>query len=340
MFRKRPRRAIALALTALLIVSGAYLFLTPLSTQRTTVYIHLRQAHDLDAVCAQLDSAAAPRTLLGFRVLSYVLGLEPRLQAGRYALPPSASALQLVRTLRNHQQAPVRLTLNNLRTTGDLAARLAAMLASDSAAWMRTFSSPDSLAAAGVTPATLPAIVHPDTYEVYWTITPAAFLQKMRKADDQFWAANGRAQALRESGLSKAEVSSLASIVQQETAARSEKPAVAAMYLNRLHIGMKLQADPTVKFALGNFSLRRILHEHLLTPSPYNTYLNHGLPPGPIAFPEAEDIDAVLHPAPHNYIYMCARENFSGTHRFAATYAEHMQNARRYAAALNARGIR
>lgn len=134
MFRKRPRRAIALALTALLIVSGAYLFLTPLSTQRTTVYIHLRQAHDLDAVCAQLDSAAAPRTLLGFRVLSYVLGLEPRLQAGRYALPPSASALQLVRTLRNHQQAPVRLTLNNLRTTGDLAARLAAMLASDSAA--------------------------------------------------------------------------------------------------------------------------------------------------------------------------------------------------------------
>lgn len=160
----------------------------------------------------------------------------------------------------------------------------------------------------------------------------------MKSESDKFWNAGRKAKAGK-LGLTPAEVVTLASIVDQETANDAEKPLVAGMYLNRLRTGMKLQADPTVKFALGNFSLRRILHEHLTVDSPYNTYRNAGLPPGPIAIPQVSSVEAVLDAAQHDYLYMCAKEDFSGTHNFAATYSEHLANAARYAAALNRRGI-
>jgi UPF0755 protein len=141
-------------------------------------------------------------------------------------------------------------------------------------------------------------------------------------------------------GLTPEEVCTLASIIDEETANTGEKPDIAGMYLNRLHRNMPLQADPTVKFALQDFALRRIYYAQLETDSPYNTYMNTGLPPGPIKIASKQGIDAVLHASQHPYLYMCAKEDFSGTHNFATTYAEHQNNAARYARALNQRGIR
>jgi len=169
-----------------------------------------------------------------------------------------------------------------------------------------------------------------------------ARIQKEADADTQlavekFEAELAKAQA---DSLSPDQVITVASIVEQETAYNPEKPMVAAMYLNRLHKHMPLQADPTVKFALGNFGLRRIMNEHLKVDSPYNTYKQAGLPPGPICIPSMSSINAVLDHAHHNYFYMCAKEDFSGSHNFAETYGEHLKNAAKYAQALNARGIK
>ena len=161
----------------------------------------------------------------------------------------------------------------------------------------------------------------------------------MQRERDAYWTAE-RKQLAQKAGLTPDEVVTLASIVEQETANNAERPKVAGMYLNRLRKGMKLQADPTVKFALQNFALRRIMHQHLTANSPYNTYRNEGLPPGPICIPSLASIEAVLHFTTHPYIYMCAKEDFSGTHNFAATYAEHLQNAKKYSEALNKRGIK
>ena len=204
---------------------------------------------------------------------------------------------------------------------------------------MAAFTDKALLGELGADTATAAALFVPNTYEVYWNIAPADLLRRMKKEFDAFWTADRRALAA-QMELSPFEVATLASIVEKESANAAERPAIAGMYLNRLRQGMKLQADPTVKFALGNFGLRRILHEHLTVDNPYNTYRYEGLPPGPICIPSPGAIDAVLHYARHSYLYMCAKEDFSGTHNFAVTYEEHLANARRYAEALDRRGIK
>jgi UPF0755 protein len=193
--------------------------------------------------------------------------------------------------------------------------------------------------ALGFTPETVLTMFLPNTYEMYWNIGEEKFVSKMKREYLNFWNSdrNAKAQAL---GLSPIEVSVLASIVEEESAVVDEYPMIAGLYLNRLSKGMPLQADPTVKFALGDFGLRRILHKHLEVDSPYNTYKNIGLPPGPLRIPSIKAIDAVLNRVEHNYLYMCAKEDLSGTHNFAVTLAQHTANARRYQAALNRRGIK
>ena len=208
----------------------------------------------------------------------------------------------------------------------------------DSASLMNAFSSQSLIDSLGYTAETLPALFIPDTYEVYWTLTPKLFAERMIHEHDVYWNDSRRALAAR-LGLTPDEVVTLASIVDEETAKNDEKPVVARLYLNRLAIGMRLQADPTVKYAVGDPTLRRILFVHLETPSPYNTYLHEGLPPSPIRLPSLQAVEAVLHPADHDWLYMCAREDFSGYHNFARSLADHNVNARRYQAALNAKGI-
>ena len=191
----------------------------------------------------------------------------------------------------------------------------------------------------GYTKETLPALFIPNTYEVYWDMSAKDFIQRMEKENKAFWNTD-RMEKAKAIGLSPIEVATLASIVEEETANNEEKPMVAGLYINRLKRGMLLQADPTIKFSLQDFGLKRILYKHLEVKSPYNTYKNAGLPPGPIRIPSIRGLESVLNHAKHNYLYMCAKEDFSGTHNFAVTSAQHAANARKYQQALNRRGIR
>jgi UPF0755 protein len=179
----------------------------------------------------------------------------------------------------------------------------------------------------------------PDTYEVYWNTSIENLMSRLKKEHDKFWDSSRQAKATA-IGLTPNEVCTLASIVDEETSNNPEKPMIARMYLNRLAKGMALQADPTVKFALKDFAIRRIYHNMLNTDSPYNTYRYAGLPPGPIKVASVAGIDAVLNAPNHSYLYMCAKEDFSGTHNFASTYSEHLRNAAKYTKALNERGIK
>ncbi len=178
----------------------------------------------------------------------------------------------------------------------------------------------------------------PNTYDMYWDVSIDNLLQRMKKEHDRFWKGDREAKAA-QINLTPAEVATLASIIDEETTDNAEKPMIAGMYINRLRVGMPLQADPTIKFALKQFELKRIYNKLLDTDSPFNTYANKGLPPGPIKIASIKGIDAVLNYVKHDYLYMCAKEDFSGSHNFAKTYQEHLKNASKYTQALNARGI-
>ena len=333
------KHAISLTLGCSLVLFAAvayWLFFSAFSSASGSKLIYIDADDTPDSVATKL-AAAEPRQMVGYSIASSILGYST-VQPGCYEAGNGVSTLRLVRNLKGGRQTPVRLVVPSVRTLSDMAQRLAPQLAVSADDLNRTFADTVLLDSLGVTQATLPCLFIPNTYEVYWNISPRHLLEKMQEESKKFWTSERLAKA-KAAGLSTEEVITLASIVDQETANNAEKPLVAGMYLNRLKIGMKLQADPTVKFALQRFDLRRILHEHLTVDSPYNTYRYAGLPPGPIAIPSQQSIDAVLNYAHHSYIYMCAKEDFSGTHNFATTYEEHQTNAKRYADALNARNI-
>lgn len=334
--KKRKRLLLSFTTTVVVLaVIGYWLFFLTFSSRHGHYYVYIDADDTRDSVYMKLDAAAAPPQMLGVKISATLLGYEVR--AGRYDVS-GVGSLTLVRNLRNGHQAPVRLTIPNVRTADDLATRLAAELSPSKSDFIAAFRDTTLLRQFDVDTTTLPCLFIPNTYEVFWNITPKQLLERMKKESDTYWTVERKVQA-KAAGLTPQEVVTLASIVDQETANNEEKPMVAGMYLNRLHQGMKLQADPTVKFALHRPDLRRILHEHLTVDSPYNTYRYAGLPPGPICFPALSSIEAVLHYTHHDYLYMCAKEDFSGTHNFAVTYEEHLQNAEKYAQALNARGI-
>ena len=244
-----------------------------------------------------------------------------------------------MRLLRSGAESGIRFTFNNVRTREEFAERWGSKFMLGKDEMLRVLNDPIALSGMGRTPDNVTAMLLPDSYEFYWDITPTEFLVKMKGYYDKFWNEERMGKA-RKLGLTPDQVSVIASIVEEETAKADERPKVARLYLNRLKANMPLQADPTVKFAIGDFSLKRITNAMTRTPSPYNTYVNPGLPPGPIRIPEKSSLDAVLDAPDHNYIYMCASEDFSGYHNFAVDYGTHLANARRYQAALNARGIK
>lgn len=326
---------IALAAVAILAIA-AFLLFARAGSNSQTAYVYIDTDDNLDSVCAKVDAASQPTTTLGLRIMAGVGSYKVR--TGQYAIEPGMSMVRLFRNLRNHAQAPVRLVIPEVRTLDDLAGRLSLHLMLDSATLACAFRDTAVCRQVGMSAATMPALFVPNTYEVWWDVSLDDFLKRMRKERDRFWTAERKQQATT-IGLSPDEVQTLASIVDAESAYNPEKARIAGLYLNRLHAGMPLQSDPTVIFALGDFSIHRVSNQQTRFDSPYNTYKYEGLPPGPIRIASVAGIDAVLNAEKHDYLYMCAKEDFSGSHNFAVTYAAHQANARRYTEALNQRGI-
>lgn len=315
-----------------------YLF-TTFSIHSTVKYVCIDNDDTADSVFAKLTPIASGHSMTGFRTLTRHSGYAENIRTGRYAIHPDEGAFTVFRHLKNGQQTSMNLTIPESRTMNKLAGSLSRKLMLDSATIANALTDSTFCAKYGYDTATIAAIFVPNTYDIYWNISLEKFMSRMQKEHELFWNDKriGKAKTL---GLSSIEVSTLASIVDEETANNAEKPMIAGMYCNRLKEEMPLQADPTIKFALKDFSLRRIYHKHLSIESPYNTYKNTGLPPGPIKIASVAGIDAVLNRADHDYLYMCAKEDFSGTHNFARTYEEHLKNAAKYTKALNERGIK
>ena len=256
---------------------------------------------------------------------------------GIYRVEPGERALGLSRRLLSGRQTPVKFSFNNARTVEDVARKVAAQLELSADDFMAACDS--LLPEAGFTRAQFPAAFFPDTYESYITASGADVVNILLRYRNRFWNDERRAKA-KDLGITPVEAATIASIVEEESGKLDERPVIARLYLNRLQRGIRLQADPTVKFSTGNFALRRITHEHLRTDSPYNTYLHDGLPPGPIRVASKRTIEDMLEAPQHDYLYMCAKDDFSGYHNFASDYATHLANARRYQQALNKRGIK
>ena len=267
------------------------------------------------------------------------LNLENTFKVGHYVVKDGMNVIEIVRMLKLGLQTPVNVTMNNVKIPAQLAGKLAPQLEADSVELVKVFTDKALAKKLGFeSPLTMFSIFLPNTYEFYWTVTPEEFVERMYKEYKRFWEGE-RDQKRKRTGLNRVEVATLASIVYEETRKVDEMPRVAGVYMNRLRTGMPLQADPTIKYAMQNFGLRRILKSYLKYDSPYNTYINKGLPPSPICMPSIQAIDAVLNFEKHDYLFFCARPTFDGYHNFAKSYSQHLANARAYQAELNKRKI-
>ena len=306
----------------------------PNFTTGATVYVY--PDADASAVLEQIASDAGVKNIKSLRRAFEDKRVAEYIQPGKYTVTPSSSSVYVARMLNNGWQTPTSLVLSGtMRQKGSIAKKISNQMMVDSASVMAALNDDALLSKYGFNSVNVFSLFIPDTYQMYWTATVEEILQKQKDAYDAFWT-EGRIRKAKAQGLSKEEVSILASIVSGETRYEPEMPSVAGVYLNRLHIGMRLQADPTVAFCF-DYKLNRVLNRHLEYDSPYNTYKYAGLPPGPIAVPSKACLEAVLNPDPHKYLYFCANADFSGTHKFAETYPEHLRNARAFQAALNAR---
>ncbi len=258
---------------------------------------------------------------------------------GSYHIEEGTNALGTMRKLLSGGQTPIRVTINGFRSFPVLIDRISRRLNFPADSLKAVLSDSLFLSKYGVTPTNAMALFLNDSYELYWTSTAREAVEKIASNYKLYWDSDKRTRAAM-LGLTPVQAVTLASIVDEETNNREEKGTIGRLYINRLHKGMKLQADPTVRYAIGDFTIRRVKHEHLSVNSPYNTYLHAGLPPGPIRTTSRATLNDILSSEPNDYLYMCAKEDFSGTHNFASTYAEHQANALRYRSALDARGIK
>jgi UPF0755 protein len=282
----------------------------------------------------QLDKQRVVNDLVSFSFLARLKKLDENLKPGMYMLKKDMTNLEAINLFRSGEQIPVRLTFSNARKLEDLSKKLTRSLDIDSTEMAKVLLDSITPKRYGFEPQTFISMFIPNTYEVYWTSRPSDILDRMSAEYDRFWTTERKEKAAA-LNMSQTEVSTLASIVQSETNQIEEAATIAGVYINRLKRGIPLQADPTLVYALGDFSIRRILNKDKVYDSPYNTYKYKGLPPGPIRMPGGDYIDAVLNYKSHTYLYFCAKEDFSGYHVFAKTLREHNVNARKFQRALN-----
>ncbi len=321
-------------------VAGSVLYVAKSNAVLNPGSLYLPTGTDYATLLDSLHAGEKIRFMKPFELYSRRIGLTERVKPGHYLLREGMNIIAIARMLNLGEQTPVDVVVRTSRLPGILAARVSQQLEADSASLHAIMRDPATLREYGFeNELEMFSLFIPNTYEMWWTDSPKDFVARMKKEYDRFWT-DTRTAKLARTRLTRMEVITLASILTEETLKTDEMPTMAGVYINRLRTGMLLQADPTVKYATGDFTLRRILYRHLRIESPYNTYINKGLPPTPITMPSIAAIDAVLDYKEHKYIYFCAKEDFSGYHNFAETYSQHLQNARRYSAELNRRGIR
>ncbi|QZE15768.1 endolytic transglycosylase MltG [Halosquirtibacter laminarini] len=342
LIRPKMGRNIAVVIVLLTIGAGLYAYkmfgyvFHSIVKQECGVYIGPNTTYD--DLCDSLTKKDALLDHKAFDFLAKKKHLDQKLKPGYYLLKKGTIGNNLVNQFLAGNQTPITLTFNNVRFFPDLAGKIAKDIMADSTEVLKALNDTAQMKAFGFDKQTYPVMFIPNSYEIYWTTTPQKVLVKMHKEYQTFWNKTRLAKA-KEAKLSAIQVTTLASIVQEEVRHTDEMAKVAGVYMNRLKRGWPLQADPTVKYALGDFTISRILKDDLKIDSPYNTYKYKGLPPGPICFPSVEAVDAVLNYTHHNYLYFCANKSFDGYHAFAKSYRQHLINAKAYQKELNRRRI-
>ena len=340
------KKILFLVLTLLLLAAAvvAYIFYQRIFSPNVKLkdhktFFYIRTGSDFNQVATELTDQHILIKTESFKWLAERMNYTERVIPGRYEITDNMNNRQLLQLLRSGKQVPIKITFNNIRTKSDLASRISKQIEADSTQIAAMLSDSLLLKEEALNSDNVLCLFIPNTYEMYWNTSATDFFKRMKREYDNFWNTSRRQKA-EQQGLTPVQVSILASIVQSETKQNAEKPRVAGVYLNRLRQNWKLEADPTLVFALGDFSIKRVLNEYKTIDSPYNTYKYFGLPPGPICLPDISSIDAVLNAESHQFMYFCAREDMSGFHSFAKDYNTHLLNARRYQAELNRRNIR
>ncbi|MGK6351022.1 endolytic transglycosylase MltG [Parapedobacter sp. DT-150] len=342
--KKKGSVRVLLLIAAVVVVAGGIVayryykgFFAPNVTAETE-YLYVYTHWDFEDVMTSIGELHAVEDTAAFRWAATKMDYPTRVKPGKYKLEPGMNNRTLVNKLGGGFQEPVNLRFENVRLKENLAAVLAGQLEPDSLAFINLLNNDTLAGQYGFDRENFFSMFIPNTYEFYWNTSTARFAERMHEEYQRFWSA-ARKEKAAQLNLTPQEVSVLASIVKGEALHTDEMPTIAGLYLNRLRKGMLLQADPTVIFANNDFTIRRVLYKHLRMDSPYNTYLYRGLPPGPIMMPSIASIDAVLNYRQHDYLYMVAKDDFSGYHNFAVTQAEHNANARKFQQALNERNI-
>lgn len=330
--------AILLAIGCFTLWIGYQTFIGPNVTQNET-HLYIATSDSYEDVLEELQNKNIVKHIKYFEYAAQAMDYQNLVKPGRYKLTQGMSNRDLIRNLRGGYQDAIKFRFENIRLKENFAALLGASFEADSTAFAATLNNKELAQRYGFTEDSFFTMFIPNTYEIYWNTSPDKVIERFHDEYNRFWTTErqNKAKAL---NLTQQEVSILASIVKGEALHRDEMPQIAGLYINRLEKGILLQADPTVIFANNDFGIRRVLNRHLTIDNPYNTYRYKGLPPGPIMLPSIASIDAVLDYAKHDYIYMCAKDDFSGYHNFAKTSAEHLINARKFQRALDARNIK
>lgn len=344
--RSKTLRIFLISVMLILIVAGVILFnlYTRIFSSNidlkgeSTAYLYIPSSANQEQVIALLEEQEWLKNSNSLKWVMDKKNFSNHIHSGRYLIKDKMSNNDLVNLLRSGVQVPIQLTFNNTRTLEDFAGKIARQIEADSISLLTALRDEKLIAKYGFKPETVIGMFIPNTYQLYWNTNSRAFMDRMYKEYSRFWNAD-RLKKAEKIGLSPVEVSTLASIVDEETIKNDEKARVAGVYMNRLNRRIKLDADPTLKFALGDFSIKRVLNKHKRIDSPYNTYKYRGLPPGPIRQSSISGLNAVLNYEKHKYIYFCANPDFSGYHVFARTLREHNRNARKYQNELNRRRI-
>tara|TARA_B100000902_G_scaffold397708_1_gene462318 strand:+ start:2066 stop:3136 length:1071 start_codon:yes stop_codon:yes gene_type:complete len=305
----------------------------------TDEYIYIPTGSNFDDVLRMLSEKGVLININSFRWVAKQKKYHFNIKSGRFKISQDFSNNDLVNLLRSGEQEPINITFNNIRTKEEFAHKVCSYLEIDSSSLLQYINDTIFLKQHNLNSYNVACLFIPNTYQLYWDISVKEFIERMIIEYNEFWNEN-RINLANEQGLSRNEVSILASIVEKEQNIKfDERPMIAGLYLNRIRKKMKLESDPTLIFALGDFSINRVLNKDKKVESIFNTYKHKGLPPGPICIPSINAIDAVLNSTDHSYIFMCAKEDFSGYHNFATTYRKHLRNARKYQKALNKRKI-